>query len=87
MHLSGADELRLDGLTLLEAANADGASTILESHAARIGVVVTDIPIRGSMAALRGPATGLGASGPSHRFYPVPPCPPNEGRTVGPRIR
>jgi DNA-binding response OmpR family regulator len=47
VRLSIADELRQAGLTVLEAANADEASTVLESHAQRVGLVLTDIQMPG----------------------------------------
>jgi CheY-like chemotaxis protein len=49
VRLSIAEDLRQGGLTVLEAAHADEASTILASHAAGIGVVLTDIQMPGSM--------------------------------------
>jgi DNA-binding response OmpR family regulator len=52
VRLSIADELRQAGLTVLEAANADEASTILESHSERVGVVLTDVQLPGSMDGL-----------------------------------
>jgi CheY-like chemotaxis protein len=50
--LSIADELRLAGITVLEAANADEASTVLSTHADWVGVVLTDIQMPGSMDGL-----------------------------------
>jgi DNA-binding response OmpR family regulator len=47
VRLSIADELRQAGLTVLEAANADEASTVLESHSQRVGLVLTDIQMPG----------------------------------------
>ena len=52
VRLSIAEDLRQGGLTVLEAAHADEASTILASHAPGIGVVVTDIQMPGSMDGL-----------------------------------
>jgi DNA-binding response OmpR family regulator len=49
VRLSVADDLRQAGFTVLEAANADEAGTILDSRADTIGVVVTDIQMPGSM--------------------------------------
>ena len=49
MRLSVAEELREAGFTVLEAAHADEASTILAGQAAFIGVVVTDVQMPGSM--------------------------------------
>ncbi len=47
VRLSIADDLRQASLTVLEAANADEASTILESHTQRVGLVLTDIQMPG----------------------------------------
>jgi two-component system, response regulator PdtaR len=52
MRLSIADELRHAGLTVLEAANADEASVILKTHPQRVGVLLTDIQMPGSMDGL-----------------------------------
>lgn len=49
VRLSIADDLRQGGLTVLEAAHADEAITILATHAAGIGLVLTDVQMPGSM--------------------------------------
>ena len=49
VRLSIADELRQAGLTVLEAANADEASTILQSRAQWVGLVLTDIQMPGAI--------------------------------------
>jgi CheY-like chemotaxis protein len=52
VRLSIADDLRQQGVTVLEAANADEASMVLESHTEWIAVVLTDIQMPGSMDGL-----------------------------------
>jgi CheY-like chemotaxis protein len=49
VRLSVAEELRQAGLTVLEAANADEARSVLETHPEWVGVIVTDIQMPGSM--------------------------------------
>jgi CheY-like chemotaxis protein len=49
VRLSIADDLRQAGFTVLEAAHADEASTVLAVHADGIGVVLTDIQMPGAV--------------------------------------
>jgi CheY-like chemotaxis protein len=48
VRLSIAEDLRQGGFTVLETAHADEAITILATHAAGIGLVLTDIQMPGS---------------------------------------
>jgi CheY-like chemotaxis protein len=52
VRLSIAEELRQEGVTVLEAANADEASTVLHTHSEWVGVLLTDIQMPGSMDGL-----------------------------------
>ena len=49
VRLSIAEELRQAGLMVLEAANGDEASTILEGHSQWVGLVLTDIQMPGRL--------------------------------------
>jgi CheY-like chemotaxis protein len=49
MRLATAEDLRQAGITVLEAAHADEATMVLATHAAAIGVLLTDIQMPGSM--------------------------------------
>jgi CheY-like chemotaxis protein len=49
VRLSIAEELRQEGMMVFEAANADEASTILQTHSDWVAVLLTDIQMPGSM--------------------------------------